>query len=108
MKPLEGKRPKAQTVLFAMAAMVVVAVTLFRVPLATVFTLGVLLICPLLMVGMHRGGHGVQPSGVNRAQTDPTDRTSNGAKRVGSTLPSSSQALGSSRSATEPSRRVAP
>ena len=37
--------------------LIVLAVTLFRVPLATVFTLGVLLICPLLMVGMH-GGHG--------------------------------------------------
>jgi len=39
--PLEGRRPKLRTVLLALAA-VVVAVTLFRVPLATVFTLGVL------------------------------------------------------------------
>lgn len=34
-----------------------VVVALFRVPLATVFGFGVLLICPLLMMGMH-SGHG--------------------------------------------------
>jgi Protein of unknown function (DUF2933) len=61
MTPLEGKRPKLRIVLLALGA-VVVAVTLFRVPLATVFTLGVLLICPLLMIGMHGGGHGAEHS----------------------------------------------
>jgi hypothetical protein len=50
-------RPKLRTVLLLVAGVVFVAVTFFRVPLATVFTLGVLLICPLLMVGMHGGGH---------------------------------------------------
>ena len=51
------KRAKVRTSVLVATVLVVLAVTLFRVPLATVFTLGVLLICPLLMVGMH-GGHG--------------------------------------------------
>ena len=51
------KRTKLRTRVLVATVLVVLAVTLFRVPLATVFTLGVLLICPLLMVGMH-GGHG--------------------------------------------------
>lgn len=41
-------------VMIGVAALVAVAV--FRVPLATVFTFGVLLICPLMMFGMH-GSH---------------------------------------------------
>ena len=57
MDALEGKAPQLRTALLTLAGVIVVAVTLFRVPLATVFTLGVLLICPLLMVGMHGGGH---------------------------------------------------
>ena len=40
------------------AGALVLAVTLFRIPLATVFILGLVLLCPLLMVGMHGGGHG--------------------------------------------------
>jgi hypothetical protein len=51
------KQAKLRTRVLVATGLVVLAVTLFRVPLATVFTLGVLLICPLLMVGMH-GGHG--------------------------------------------------
>ena len=34
-----------------------VAVGLFRVPLGTVLFLGLLLLCPLMMAGMHGGGH---------------------------------------------------
>lgn len=51
------KQGKLRTRVLVATGLVVLAVTLFRVPLATVFTLGVLLICPLLMMGMH-GGHG--------------------------------------------------
>ena len=51
------KRSGVQSRVLIATVLVMLAVPLFRVPLATVFTLGVLLICPLLMVGMH-GGHG--------------------------------------------------
>jgi hypothetical protein len=72
--PFEGRRPKLRTVLLAGAGVIIVAVTL-RVPLATVFTLGLLLICPLLMVGMHGGGHGAEHNSVDDVHADPTDRT---------------------------------
>lgn len=55
---MEGRHMRVRTVILVVVGLVVLAVTLFRVPLATVFTLGLLLICPLLMVGMHGGGHG--------------------------------------------------
>jgi hypothetical protein len=58
MDRIEGKRSRLRTGIFVVLGLVFLAVTLFRVPLASVFSLGVLLICPLLMVGMHRGGHG--------------------------------------------------
>jgi sugar phosphate permease len=74
VNPFEGTRPRLRTVLLAVAAMTLVAVTLFRVPLATIFTLGVLLVCPLMMIGMHGGGHGADHSPADEAQTDPTDR----------------------------------
>ena len=81
MTPLEGRRPKLRTVLLALAA-VVVAVTLFRVPLATVFTLGVLLICPLLMIGMHGGGHGAEHSTADDVREDLKYRAGDGGRRV--------------------------
>ena len=35
----------------------VVALTVFKVPLGTLLLLGLVLLCPLLMAGMHGGGH---------------------------------------------------
>ena len=43
--------------LLIVVGVALLAMTLFRAPLPTVFTLGVLLICPLLMLGIH-GDHG--------------------------------------------------
>lgn len=57
MDRIDAKRTRLGPVLVILTGLVVLAVMLFRVPLATVFTLGLLLVCPLLMVGMHGGGH---------------------------------------------------
>ena len=57
MDRIDAKRTRLAPVLVIVAGLVVLAVMLFRVPIATVFTLGLLLVCPLLMVGMHGGGH---------------------------------------------------
>jgi len=103
--PLEGRRPKLRTVLLALGGVVLVA-ALFRVPLATVFTLGVLLICPLLMIGMHGGGHGGGHGGerttADEVQTDPANRAGDGGRRVRSALASPAQDLGSTREANGP------
>ena len=80
MKPLEGKRPTIRAVLLVIAGMVIVAVTLFRVPLATVFALGVLLICPLLMVGIHGGRHADGHTTSGEVPTGPSDRAGVGGK----------------------------
>ena len=104
MTPLEGRRPKLRTVLLAAAGVVLVAVTL-RVPLATVFTLGVLLICPLLMVGMHGGGHGEHTTS-DEVRTDPTDRTGDGGSHVRSAQTSPPRDLGIERSAQDQGREV--
>lgn len=53
----DTKRAKLGLVAIA-AGLVALAVMLFRVPLATLFTLGLLLLAPLLMVGLHGGSHG--------------------------------------------------
>ncbi len=58
MDRIDAKRTRLAPALVIVAGLVVLAVMLFRVPLATVFTVGLLLVCPLLMVGMHGGGHG--------------------------------------------------
>ncbi len=50
----------------------IVAVTLFEVPLGTLLFLGILLLCPLMMSGMHRGGHG--HGGPSRATEDAPTR----------------------------------
>lgn len=99
MTPLEGRRPKLRIVLLALGA-VVVAMTLFRVPLATVFTFGVLLICPLLMIGMHGGGHGAERSTADDVREDPNDRAGDGGRRVRSAPASSAQDLGPGRGTT--------
>jgi hypothetical protein len=103
--PLEGRRPKLRTVLLAGAGAVIVAVTLFRVPLATVFTLGVLLICPLLMAGMHGGRHGAGHNSADEVQADPTARTGEEG-RSARTLPSPPHELGLGRNATHRRREV--
>lgn len=43
------------------------------VPLGTILFIGVLLLCPLMMMGMHGGGHGGHgwPPGT---ETDPDER----------------------------------
>lgn len=108
MKPLEGRRPKARAVLLAMVGIVIVAVTLFRVPLATVFGLGVLLICPLLMVGMHGGGHtdGHNTSAESaEIRTGPLDRPSDAGSDVSSAPPLPPDVTGG-RSANDQRREV--
>lgn len=67
MSPLGEKRLGLRTLILVLAGVVLVAVTLFRVPLATVFTLGLVLICPLLMVGMHGGDHGAGRTSAREA-----------------------------------------
>jgi hypothetical protein len=57
MDRIDAKRTRLAPVLVIVGGLVILAVMLFRVPLATVFTVGLLLVCPLLMVGMHGGGH---------------------------------------------------
>lgn len=108
MTPFEGRRPKLRTLLLALGGVIVVAVTLFRVPLATVFTLGVLLICPLLMIGMHGGGHGAEHSTADDVREDPNDRAGDGGRRVRSALASSAQDLGPGRGANDRRRGVQP
>ncbi len=51
MDRIDAKRTRLAPVLVIVAGLVVLAVMLFRVPLATVFTVGLLLVCPLLMMG---------------------------------------------------------
>jgi hypothetical protein len=63
------KRTKIRSRVLVATVLVVLAVTFLRVPLASVFSLGVLLICPLLMVGMH-GGHGGGHHGEHPASAD--------------------------------------
>jgi YHS domain-containing protein len=48
------------------------AVSVFGVPLASILVLGVALMCPLLMVGMHGGGHdhGHGTGGLDKAGED--------------------------------------
>ena len=70
-------RNRTRTWTIALIGGVVVAlVMVFRLPLATVFSLGILLVCPLLMVGMHggpHGGHDGHASGRRSASDDRTD-----------------------------------
>lgn len=67
------RRPTIPTLLLLGAGLIVVAVAVFRVPLASVFSVGVLLICPLLMIGMHHGhgSHRADASGPEHSRTDP-------------------------------------
>jgi hypothetical protein len=73
VSPLGEKRTGLRTVILGMAGVVLVAVTLFRVPLATIFTLGLVLICPLLMVGMHGRNHGAGRTSAREARGDVVD-----------------------------------
>ncbi|HEX6581783.1 MAG TPA: DUF2933 domain-containing protein [Actinomycetota bacterium] len=74
MEANDVKRTKLGSRVLVASVLVVIAVTLFRVPLATVFTLGVLLICPLLMMGMHGahgGGHGDHAASGDDVRVSP-------------------------------------
>lgn len=51
-------RRRIITVLAVIALAVAASTAVFRVPLQSIFVLGVALVCPLLMFGMHSGGHG--------------------------------------------------
>jgi hypothetical protein len=100
VNPFGSARPKLRAVLLALTGIVVVAVTLFRVPLATIFTLGVLLICPLIMVGIHGGVHGADRNPSDEVRSDTTDRTREGGRRVPSRLARSPHDFGPGRSAS--------
>ena len=66
-----GRTPKRVGVALAVAAGVaLVAVSVFKIPLSSVLFLGVVLMCPLLMVGMHAGGH---DHGHGSGRLDETD-----------------------------------
>lgn len=49
------------------AALAMLVLVAFGVPLVSLLYVGILLLCPLLMVGMH-GGHGQAQSHVGHAQ----------------------------------------
>jgi hypothetical protein len=69
-------RGRARTALVVAAVAVVMAVAVSRVPLQGIFLLGVALMCPLLMIGMHAGGHHLEsghadaPAGSQDRQAD--------------------------------------
>ena len=67
------RRPTIPTLLLLGAGLSVVAVTVFRVPLVSIFSIGVLLICPVLMIGMHRGHAGGQRGRASRPEHTSTD-----------------------------------
>jgi len=50
------------------AGVAVVALVALGVPLASLLYVGVLLLCPLLMMGMHGGGHGHGSDGLPEAR----------------------------------------
>ena len=77
MDRLEPRGRRLATFLVVGTGLIVIAVTLFRVSLASVVSVGVLLICPLLMLGMHRGHdgrHGVHASVLDHRRMDPVIR----------------------------------
>ena len=58
-------RPRAQTIVLVALGAAAVAVGIFGIPLGTVLLVGVWLLCPLLMMGMH-GDH-AHTSGSERS-----------------------------------------
>lgn len=60
----------------------VLAVTVFKVPLGSLLLLGVFLLCPLLMYGMH-GGHGHGESGRGAQDGSATRSGSGSGREVG-------------------------
>lgn len=79
----EGSGSGKRSPLIALAAAgIVIAVTFFRVPLGSLLFLGILLLCPLLMMRMHGGGH--DHEGTSRdAEDTPTRRPGNVGHRPG-------------------------
>jgi hypothetical protein len=78
MDHIDAKRTRRLPGLVIVGGTAVLALMLFRVPLATVFTIGLLLVCPLLMVGMHTRSHGgesaASPSEARADRKDPIER----------------------------------
>jgi len=52
-----GDRGRARTLMVVIALVVVAGITVFRLPLTSIFVLGIALLCPLMMFRMHGGGH---------------------------------------------------
>lgn len=65
-----GKGTRARTVLMVVAALLALAVVLLGTPLEGILVLGLLLICPLIMVGMHGGHREGDPRSGRRAGHD--------------------------------------
>lgn len=74
-------RSKLKTGLIVGAGVVLVAVTVFKVPLASFLLLGVVLLCPLMMLGMHGAGHrhgGTEHGHGTSHEDPPADRFGEG------------------------------
>ncbi len=59
---------------------VALAIGVFKVPLASILFVGLALLCPLMMLGMHGGGHdhaghGVEGNGRGSDRLGGSDRT---------------------------------
>lgn len=103
----DGMQPKPSSLLLALAGGLLVAVTVFRVPLATVFALGLVLICPLLMVGMHHDDHAAGHRTEGEGPGERRDRSGEGAPRVRST-PVRTKGLAPDRGADHGGEEVQP
>lgn len=68
-----SSRPRFQTVILVALGAAAVAVGIFGVPLGTVLLVGVWLLCPLLMMGMH-GGHAHTSGSERSGRGDPAAR----------------------------------
>jgi len=67
---------------FVVAGLAVLALVAFGVPLVSLLYVGILLLCPLLMAGMH-GGHG--PAHGHEARPEEPDRVDPSDPRTSST-----------------------
>jgi hypothetical protein len=74
--PRSSRRVKLRTIFVIGVGAVLLAVTLFEVPLATILLIGLWLVCPLMMMGMRGKGHGRLDSSApgREARRDPDER----------------------------------
>ncbi|HLB62826.1 MAG TPA: hypothetical protein VJN50_08880 [Actinomycetota bacterium] len=70
-----SSRPRVQTIVLVALGAAAVAVGIFGIPLGTVLLVGVWLLCPLLMMGMH-GDHAHTPGSERSDHGDPAARES--------------------------------